>query len=61
MSKLLLSAKQIQQLHKNPHVQVVSERTITYTDTFKSQFIDEYLAGYTPRQILCEMSQILNV
>ena len=51
MSKKLLSLKQIEQLQKNPNVLKVSESTITYADEFKSQFIDEYLAGKTPRQI----------
>lgn len=51
MSKQLFSAEQIEQLQKNPYVLKVSERTITYADAFKSQFIDEYLAGKTPRQI----------
>ena len=54
MSKRLFSAEQIEQLQKNPYVLKVSERTITYADTFKSQFIDEYLAGKKPRQIFEE-------
>lgn len=54
MSKQLFSPEQIKQLQKNPHVLKVSERTITYADAFKSQFIDEYLAGKTPRQIFGE-------
>ncbi|RKQ11301.1 IS3 family transposase, partial [Ureibacillus endophyticus] len=45
---------QIEQLQKNPHVLKVSERTITYADAFKSKFIDEYLAGKTPRRIFEE-------
>lgn len=51
MSKLLFTPKQIIQLQKNPNVQNISERSITYTDAFKSQFIDGYFAGKTPRQI----------
>jgi len=54
MSKLLFSPKDVQLLQKNPNVQQVSERTITYTDAFKSKFIDEYLTGKTPRQIFKE-------
>ena len=54
MSKQLFSPEQIEQLQKNPHVLKVSERTITYADAFKSQFIDEYLAGKPPRQIFRE-------
>ncbi|WP_370355805.1 HTH domain-containing protein [Lysinibacillus sp. S2017] len=54
MRKVLFTPKQIQQLQKNPNVQNVSERTITYTDAFKSRFIDGYLTGRTPRQIFKE-------
>ncbi|MCP1143657.1 IS3 family transposase [Lysinibacillus endophyticus] len=54
MSKQLFSPEQIEQLQKNPHVLKVSERTITYADAFKSKFIDEYLAGKTPRRIFEE-------
>ncbi|WP_341300671.1 HTH domain-containing protein [Lysinibacillus sp. FSL H8-0500] len=53
-SKRLFSSKQMEQLQKNPNVLKVSERTITYADAFKSQFIDEYVAGKTPRQIFEE-------
>jgi len=51
MSKQLFSPEQIKQLQNNPYVLKVSERTITYSDVFKSKFIDEYLIGKTPRQI----------
>nr|WP_231314194.1 HTH domain-containing protein [Neobacillus sedimentimangrovi] len=54
MSKILFSPKEIQKLQKNPNVQQVSERATTYTDEFKRKFIDEYLAGKTPRQIFNE-------
>lgn len=54
MSKQLFSSEQIEQLLKNPHVLKVSERSITYSDAFKNQFIDDYLAGKTPRQIFKE-------
>ncbi|WP_332651871.1 IS3 family transposase [Lysinibacillus sp. 54212] len=54
MSKQLFSPEQIEQLQKNPHVLKVSTRTITYADAFKSKFIDEYLAGKTPRKIFEE-------
>ena len=54
MSKILFSPKQIKQLQKNPNVQRVSERTITYTDAFKSKFIDEYFAGKTLDKFLRE-------
>lgn len=45
MTKQLFTPKQIEELQKSPHVLKVSELTITYADTFKSKFIDEYLAG----------------
>ena len=54
MSKIIFSEKEIQLLQKNPYVQRVSERAITYSDAFKSKFIDEYLVGKTPRQIFEE-------
>lgn len=54
MSKLIFSIKEINALKKNPNVQRVSERAITYTDSFKDRFMDEYLAGKFPRQIFTE-------
>ncbi|MFS0883577.1 IS3 family transposase [Metabacillus niabensis] len=54
MSKITFTAKEIEALQKNPNVQRVSERSITYTDTFKNKFMDEYLAGKLPRQIFYE-------
>lgn len=54
MSKKTFSTKEIKLLQQNPNVQRVSERAITYTDSFKSRFMDEYLAGKLPRQIFIE-------
>ncbi|WP_050613856.1 HTH domain-containing protein [Bacillus testis] len=54
MSKITFSSKEIKLLQKNPNVQRVSERAITYTDAFKNKFIDEYMAGKLPRQIFRE-------
>jgi putative transposase len=54
MSKITFSTKEIKMLQKNPNVQRVSERAITYTDAFKNKFMDEYLAGKLPRQIFIE-------
>lgn len=54
MSKITFSTKEIKTLQKNPNVQRVSERAITYTDAFKNRFMDEYLAGKLPRQIFME-------
>lgn len=54
MSKITFSTKEIKTLQKNPNVQRVSERAITYTDAFKNRFMDEYLAGKLPRKIFTE-------
>ena len=54
MSKITFSAKEIKALQQNPNVQRVSEKAITYTDTFKNRFMDEYLSGKLPRQIFME-------
>ncbi len=54
MSKITFSSKEINILRKNPNVQRVSERAITYTDNFKNKFIDEYQTGKFPRQIFEE-------
>ncbi|WP_066371437.1 IS3 family transposase [Neobacillus fumarioli] len=54
MSKITFSTKEINILQKNPNVQRVSEKSITYTDDFKNRFIDEYQAGKSPRQIFEE-------
>lgn len=54
MSKITFTTKEIKTLQKNPNVQRISERSITYTDTFKNKFMDEYLAGKLPRKIFSE-------
>jgi len=54
MSKITFSTKEINILQKNPNVQRVSEKSITYTDDLKNRFIDEYQAGKSPRQIFEE-------
>lgn len=54
MSKITFSNKEIKTLQKNLNVQRVSERAITYTDSFKNRFMDEYLRGKFPRQIFIE-------
>ena len=56
MSKIIFSPQEIHILQKNPNVKRVSERAITYTDAFKNPFIDEYLIGKLPRQILIKNS-----
>ncbi|MFT9599443.1 IS3 family transposase [Mesobacillus sp.] len=54
MSKLTFSSKEINTLQKNPNVQRISERSITYTAEFKNRFIDEYQTGKLPRRIFEE-------
>lgn len=54
MSKITFSTKEIKTLQKNPNVQRVSDRAITYTDSFKNRFMDEYLLGKSPRKIFIE-------
>ena len=48
MSRIIFTPKEINILQKNPNVQRVSERSITYTDAFKNKFMDEYLIGKLP-------------
>ena len=57
MSKITFSAKEIKALQKNQNVHRVSDRSITYTEEFKTRFIDDYLAGKLPRQIFVEKRQ----
>lgn len=51
MSKITFTTREIKSLQQ---VQRVSERSITYSDSFKNKFMDEYLAGKLPRQIFSE-------
>lgn len=51
MSKKQFSNKEILKLSKNIYVKNISEKSITYTNEFKIQFIAEYTNGKTPRQI----------
>ena len=54
MSKKLFTTQQQKQLQKNPHVQQVSDKAITYTDAFKEHFIQAYGKGKLPREIFQE-------
>lgn len=54
MSKITFSQKSMITLKKNKNVQRVSELAITYKDEFKKIFMEEYLAGKSPRQIFQE-------
>lgn len=54
MSKKLFTEDDIGILKANPHVLRVSERSITYTDEFKRNFIEEYLKGQKLPRIIFE-------
>ena len=51
MSKNSFTISQMRDLRKNPYVESVTERRITYSDEFKKKFVEEYRAGKNPRQI----------
>jgi len=46
--------EQVKKLESNPNVKNVSRKSITYKDTFKSQFIQSYNLGSLPKQIFKE-------
>jgi len=54
MSKIRFKEVEMERLNKNPNVERVSEKAITYTDEFKKEFIEEYLKGKMPYQIFQE-------
>lgn len=54
MTKRLFSKKEQEQLKKNPYVQSVSDKVITYSDEFKRHFIVENENGKLPREIFEE-------
>lgn len=54
MSKVIFTDKEIKILQNNHNVKRVSSLAITYTDDFKSRFMDAYLSGKLPRQIFNE-------
>jgi len=51
MSKILFSEDQIDELHLNPYVKNVAQKSITYTDEFKEQAVKSHYEGATSRQI----------
>lgn len=51
MSKKRFNDTEREQLSKNKYVLRVSDKAITYEDEFKQMFIDQYMAGKTPREI----------
>lgn len=54
MTKQLFTKEEQKQLKRNPNVQAVSEKAITYTDEFKRHFIAENDKGKLPREIFEE-------
>lgn len=54
MTKIYFTREQQEQLKRNPNVQAVSEKAITYTDAFKRHFIAENEKGKLPREIFEE-------
>jgi hypothetical protein len=51
MSIKTFSSSEIKKLSSNPNIIKVSHKSITYKETFKINFIHEYLAGSLPRVI----------
>ncbi|WP_341865965.1 HTH domain-containing protein, partial [Paenibacillus ferrarius] len=51
MSKKMFSEKEQKNLSTNKYVIHISDKAITYADEFKQLFIDQYMAGKTPREI----------
>ena len=54
MSKIIFNAFQIRQLEKNPNVAKVSERSITYSRSFKVKAVKENMSGKGPAEIFVE-------
>lgn len=54
MTRRYFTKKEQEQLKRNPHVQAVSNKAITYTDEFKRHFIAENDNGKLPREIFEE-------
>lgn len=55
MGKNHFTEEQQSELRKNPYIQKVSAKSITYTKEFKEKFEEEYNAGKLPSQILADM------
>ncbi|MDQ0903906.1 hypothetical protein [Paenibacillus sp. V4I7] len=51
MSKKIFSEKDSLNLSTNRCVTTISEKAITYADELMQLFIDQYMAGQTPREI----------
>lgn len=55
MVKAYFTEEQQLELQKNPYIQKVSAKSITYTKEFKEKFEEEYRAGKLPSEILAAM------
>jgi len=55
MGRTYFTEEQKSELQKNPYIQNVSSKSITYTKEFKEKFEEEYRAGKLPSQILADM------
>lgn len=51
MSKKLFTREEVEELSRNPYVQAVSPKGVTYTDAFKESFLVAYRQGKLPREI----------
>lgn len=51
MSKKLFGKEEVEELSKNPYVQSVSPKGITYTEAFKEIFITSYKEGKLAKEI----------
>ncbi|MDN6112192.1 MAG: hypothetical protein L0I72_03870 [Tetragenococcus halophilus] len=54
MGKNYFTEEQVAKLNLNPNVQKVSTKAITYTETFRQWFYQEYQAGKMPSTIFQE-------
>lgn len=54
MSNSIFTREQIEVLKQNPHIKKVSEKSITYTDSFKDIFLMENELGKSSRQVFKE-------
>lgn len=61
MAKRDLTAKELEQLNKNPYVVYAEGNRIVYTNKFKIHFVKENLLGKTPTQIFSEAGFDLSV
>lgn len=55
MGRIYFTEDQQRELEKNPYIQNVSPKSITYTKEFKEKFEEDYRAGKLPSQILADM------